>query len=206
MSKYINVAMHIISGLLFIAVGILYIIRNYTFYSLSFKLIGILILISSGIKLINILLKRKKIITNILDIFINITLGIFFIAKPKLFIYISTKIFAPLDVLLVVQAVGPAAHHGAGDAHDQAQHRGDGEGEEGFQLLFLLLAVARADLADAGFAVLRHVVERRVLKRPDVDGLLQNHLAVAVEFTGEPRQGRRERNDSDFYAFHDQLF
>ena len=65
MSKYINVAMHIISGLLFIAVGILYIIRNYTFYSLSFKLIGILILISSGIKLINILLKRKKIITNI---------------------------------------------------------------------------------------------------------------------------------------------
>lgn len=94
MSKYINVAMHIISGLLFIAVGILYIIRNYTFYSLSFKLIGILILISSGIKLINILLKRKKIITNILDIFINIALGIFFIAKPKLFIYISTKIFA----------------------------------------------------------------------------------------------------------------
>ena len=94
MSKYINVAMHIISGLLFIAVGILYIIRNYTFYSLSFKLIGILILISSGIKLINILLKRKKIITNILDIFINITLGIFFIVKPKLFIYISTKIFA----------------------------------------------------------------------------------------------------------------
>lgn len=93
MNKYINHILHFISGLLFITVGLIYIIRNYTIYTLSFKLIGSLILISSCIKIINILIKKNKIITNLLDFILNTTLGILFITKPNLFIYISTKVF-----------------------------------------------------------------------------------------------------------------
>lgn len=94
MSKIINTIIHATSGLLFIIIGIIYIIRNYTVYTLSFKLLGILTLISSLLKLINLILKRKKILTNILDIFLNTILGILFINKPNLFIYLSTKIFS----------------------------------------------------------------------------------------------------------------
>ena len=93
MSKIINTIIHATSGLLFIIIGIIYIIRNYTVYTLSFKLLGILTLISSLLKLINLILKRKKVLTNILDIFLNTILGILFINKPNLFIYLSTKIF-----------------------------------------------------------------------------------------------------------------
>ena len=94
MSKIINTIIHATSGLLFIIIGIIYIIRNYTVYTLSFKLLGILTLISSLLKLINLILKRKKVLTNILDIFLNTILGILFINKPNLFIYLSTKIFS----------------------------------------------------------------------------------------------------------------
>ena len=94
MSKSINTIIHATSGLLFIIIGIIYIIRNYTVYTLSFKLLGILTLISSLLKLINLILKRKKVLTNILDIFLNTILGILFINKPNLFIYLSTKIFS----------------------------------------------------------------------------------------------------------------
>lgn len=94
MSKIINTIIHTTSGLLFIIIGIIYIIRNYTVYTLSFKLLGILTLISSLLKLINLILKRKKVLTNILDIFLNTILGILFINKPNLFIYLSTKIFS----------------------------------------------------------------------------------------------------------------
>ena len=64
MSKIINTIIHATSGLLFIIIGIIYIIRNYTVYTLSFKLLGILTLISSLLKLINLILKRKKVLTN----------------------------------------------------------------------------------------------------------------------------------------------
>ena len=94
MSKIINTIIHATSGLLFIIIGIIYIIRNYTVYTLSFKLLGILTLISSLLKLINLILKRKKVLTNILDIFLNTIFGILFINKPNLFIYLSTKIFS----------------------------------------------------------------------------------------------------------------
>ena len=94
MSKIINTIIHATSGLLFIIIGIIYKIRNYTVYTLSFKLLGILTLISSLLKLINLILKRKKVLTNILDIFLNTILGILFINKPNLFIYLSTKIFS----------------------------------------------------------------------------------------------------------------
>lgn len=94
MSKKINTIIHASSGILFIIIGILYIIRNYQVYTLSFKLIGILTIISTSLKLINLILKRKKILTNTLDIILNTILGILFIKKPNLFIFLSTKIFS----------------------------------------------------------------------------------------------------------------
>lgn len=93
MKKIIDYITTITSTIIFITIGIFFIVRSSFTFELTIQLIGIAILFSIIFKTINTCVKKHKITANIFDIIINLAISLLLITIPHTFTYLLTKIF-----------------------------------------------------------------------------------------------------------------
>ena len=93
MRKVIDILAQIMIGLLFIASGIIFIIYSNFIYKPLFIVLAILMFVLSFIKLINLINKKQKIFIRVLEIILNLIIGLWLITNPRLFIILASSIF-----------------------------------------------------------------------------------------------------------------
>lgn len=93
MKRKINIITHLVNSLLFIVMGLIFIIKRNEMFAITIRVIGILLLITVVFKVINVLVKRRRILDGVLDILITLVTSIFVIESPSFFISFFIIIF-----------------------------------------------------------------------------------------------------------------
>lgn len=93
MKRKINIITHFVNSLLFIVMGLIFIIKRNEMFAITIKVIGVLLLITVVFKVINVLVKRRKILDGVLDILITLITSIFIIESPSFFVSFFIIVF-----------------------------------------------------------------------------------------------------------------
>lgn len=93
MKRKINIITHFVNSLLFIVMGLIFIIKRNEMFAITIKVIGVLLLITVVFKVINVLVKRRKILDGVLDILITLITSIFVIESPSFFVSFFIIVF-----------------------------------------------------------------------------------------------------------------
>lgn len=81
------------TSIVFIIVGILFILKDIRAFSYVFPLFGLLIILSTYFRFVNIILFKKKFNIKMYEIILNTIIGILLITVPNFFVFFSTQIF-----------------------------------------------------------------------------------------------------------------
>lgn len=105
MKNKISIITHIINSLLFITMGIIFIIKRNEMFAITIKMIGILLFITVIFKVLNLLIKRKRIFEKILDIIITLITSILIIQSTTFFISFFIIIFGVYALLQSISSI-----------------------------------------------------------------------------------------------------
>jgi len=105
MKRLLNILLKIIKGIIFIIIGIIYIVRSNQMVGITVRIVGYLSLGIFVIQVLNLFLKKKELIKKLPEMVITLTISILFLALPTLFINIFAKIFGLYAFLQALSSI-----------------------------------------------------------------------------------------------------
>lgn len=93
MKKIINIIIHIINCLLFLTMGIIFIVKRNNMVDFTISVIGILLILTVIFKIIYLFIKRKNMLAKIMDIVITLTISVLVLNSPYFFVSFLIMIF-----------------------------------------------------------------------------------------------------------------